>query len=91
MVAAYVLAGEFTKTKAHPEDAFHNYEQILRPFLNNKQKAAEGFVRSFAPKTRFGLLFRNQVTKALAIPGLARLTFGRSFLDRLESPNYSDG
>jgi hypothetical protein len=36
-----------------------------------------------------GLFFRNQVTNALTIPGLAKLAMGRSLLDRLELPDYS--
>jgi 2-polyprenyl-6-methoxyphenol hydroxylase-like FAD-dependent oxidoreductase len=88
MIGAYVLAGELSKSVDDPEAALRRYEDLLRPFMNAKQKGAEQFVGSFAPKTRRGILFRNQMIKAFAIPGLARLTFGRSVLDRLELPEY---
>ena len=59
--------------------------------MTDKQKAAEGFARLFAPETRLGLFFRNQVTNAaFRIPGIAKLAMGRSLLDRLELPDYSD-
>ena len=90
MIAAYVLASELTKSVGRPETAFHRYEQLLRPFMTEKQKAAEKFARSFVPKTRLGLFFRNHVTNAFMIPGIAKLAMGRSLLDRLELPDYSD-
>jgi hypothetical protein len=31
---------------------------------------------------------RNQVIKASAIPGLARLAFGRAIIDKLPLPDY---
>lgn len=53
-----------------------------------KQKDAERFSAAFAPKAEFGLAFRNLVIKAFAIPSLARLSFGREIIDRLELPEY---
>ena len=58
--------------------------------MTEKQKAAEGFARPFVPKTRLGLLFRNHVTNAFTIPGIAKLAMESSLLDRLELPDYSD-
>lgn len=89
MIAAYVLAGELAKNRARPETAFQRYEQLLRGFMAGKQKAAEEFARSFAPKTRLGLFLRNQVTKAFALPGVARIAMGSSLLDRVDLPDYS--
>jgi RNA polymerase sigma factor (sigma-70 family) len=60
----------------------HGYEQGLRSFVIDKQKAAEGFARSFAPKTRLGLFLRNQASKAFTLPGLAKLAMRRSLVDR---------
>jgi hypothetical protein len=54
-----------------------------------KQKAAEKFARSFAPRTRLGLSLRNQITKAFAIPFVPRLLMGSSLLDRIDLPDYS--
>jgi 2-polyprenyl-6-methoxyphenol hydroxylase-like FAD-dependent oxidoreductase len=89
MIAAYVLSGELTKSEGQPETAYQRYEERLRTFISDKQKAAEGFARSFAPKTQLGLFSRNQVTNALTIPALAKLAMGRSLLDRFELPDYS--
>ena len=81
MMGAYVLAGELAKAEGQHEIAFPSYEKLLRGFVEKKQQGAERFASAFAPKTRLGLFFRNQVIRAAAIPGLARLTFGRSILD----------
>jgi 2-polyprenyl-6-methoxyphenol hydroxylase-like FAD-dependent oxidoreductase len=89
MTAAYVLAGELGRSRAQPEQAFARYEALLRPFIAEKQDAAERFARSFAPRTQFGLFIRNQVTKLFSIPRVAGLVMGRGLLDRLELPNYA--
>jgi len=86
MMGAYVLAGELAK--ARHEIAFASYERLLRSFVEKKQQGAERFASAFAPKTRLGLFFRNQVIRATAIPGLARLTFGRDIVDTLQLPDY---
>ena len=88
MTSAYVLAGELAKTGGRHELAFSNYERLLRAYIGSKQKVAERFASAFAPKTRWGLFFRNQVIKAFAIPGLARLAFGRDLIDVLQLPDY---
>jgi 2-polyprenyl-6-methoxyphenol hydroxylase-like FAD-dependent oxidoreductase len=88
MVAAYVLAGELGKTAGLPQEAFERYEERLHPFIAGKQKAAVQFAGSFAPKTRFGLFFRNQITKVLKFPLLAKLAMGPSLLDRIDLPVY---
>jgi hypothetical protein len=58
---------------------------ILR---RNEAPVAASFAGAFAPKTRCGLLARNQVIKACAIPGLAWLAFGRDLNDALKLPEY---
>jgi 2-polyprenyl-6-methoxyphenol hydroxylase-like FAD-dependent oxidoreductase len=89
MAAAYVLAGELGHAGAAPETAFQRYEQILRPLIATKQKAAAQFAGSFAPKSRLGLFVRNQVTKTLALPFVAKLVLGPSLLDHIDLPDYS--
>lgn len=89
MIAAYVLAGELGKAKHVPEVAFRRYESLLHTFILDKQKAAEKFAGSFAPKTQLGLLLRNQITKMFAIPFVPKLLMGSSLLDRIELPDYS--
>jgi 2-polyprenyl-6-methoxyphenol hydroxylase-like FAD-dependent oxidoreductase len=46
MIAAYVLAGELSKTDHH-EKAFCNYERVLRSFIESKQKGAARFASAF--------------------------------------------
>jgi 2-polyprenyl-6-methoxyphenol hydroxylase-like FAD-dependent oxidoreductase len=65
------------------------YERLLRAYIVSKQRAAERFASAFAPKTRWGLFLRNQVITAFAIPGLARLAFGRDLIDTLQLPDYA--
>jgi len=88
MIGAYVLAGELGKAGQQYESAFHNYERILRTFIESKQNGAARFASAFAPKTRWGLFVRNQIIKASAIPGVARLSFGRDIIDSLKLPDY---
>lgn len=88
MIAAYVLAGELAKAGDRYNGAFRSYEELLRSFIISKQRGAERFAAAFAPKTRWGLFLRNQVIKACAIPGLARLAFGRDIIDNLQLPDY---
>jgi 2-polyprenyl-6-methoxyphenol hydroxylase-like FAD-dependent oxidoreductase len=88
MTAAYVLAGELGRCDSHAE-AFQRYERLLRTYIETKQRAAVTFGGAFAPKTALGLAFRNLVIKATAIPGFARLTFGRDISDKLTLPEYS--
>ena len=68
--------------------AFANYEVLLRDFIRSKQRGAERFAGSFAPRTRLGLFLRNQVIRALAVPGLAKFAFGKDIVDTLELPEY---
>ncbi len=88
MTGAYVLAGELAKADGQHDIAFANYEKLLRGFVEKKQRGAERFASAFAPKTRLGLFFRNQIIKMAAIPRFARLTFGRDIIDTLELPDY---
>jgi 2-polyprenyl-6-methoxyphenol hydroxylase-like FAD-dependent oxidoreductase len=88
MTSAYVLAGELAKDGEGHDVAFRRYERLLRPYVESKQRGAERFAAAFAPRTRWGLLFRNLVVKAFAIPGVARLTFGQDVIDTLQLPDY---
>ncbi len=88
MISAYVLAGELANADGRHEQAFDNYEAFLRAYINTKQRGAERFASVFAPKTRWGLWFRNQVIKTFAIPGFARFSVGRDIIDTLQIPDY---
>lgn len=89
MTGAYVLAGELAKTPGRHVEGFANYERVLHSFIEAKQRGAERFAGAFAPKTRYGLFLRNQVIRGAAIPGIARLAFGRDIIDTLRLPDYS--
>jgi 2-polyprenyl-6-methoxyphenol hydroxylase-like FAD-dependent oxidoreductase len=91
MGSAYGLAGELGRPGVEPQAAFQRYEQLLRPLIETKQKAARQFAAGFAPKTRWGVFLRNQVTKAFAIPLVARMALGSSLMDRIELPDYAEG
>jgi 2-polyprenyl-6-methoxyphenol hydroxylase-like FAD-dependent oxidoreductase len=88
MTAAYVLAGELAARGGAYQEAFSAYEKRLRTYIASKQRGAEFFGGALAPKTGFGLFFRNQVIKACAIPGVARMSFGRDIVDKLQLPEY---
>ncbi|CCD95735.1 conserved hypothetical protein [Bradyrhizobium sp. ORS 375] len=88
MISAYVLAGELASAHGQYQLAFRRYETLLRSYIKAKQRGAERFAGAFAPKTEFGLRFRNLVVKAFALPGLARLVIGRDIVDSIQIPQY---
>ena len=88
MAAAYVLAGEIAAAAGRPDVAFGRYEQVLKDFITGKQKAAEGFAASFAPRTRFGITLARLLTRAFGLPFVAEMSLGRSLIDGLELPDY---
>jgi 2-polyprenyl-6-methoxyphenol hydroxylase-like FAD-dependent oxidoreductase len=88
LIGAYVLAGELGRAGS-VEEAFGRYELLLQPFMRHKQTAAEGLAGAFAPKTRFGIFFRNQVTKLFNARRLAKIAFNRAVLDRIQLPRYA--
>jgi 2-polyprenyl-6-methoxyphenol hydroxylase-like FAD-dependent oxidoreductase len=88
MISAYVLAGELMRAGGRHEEAFVRYEALLKPFVSAKQRGAQRLGGVFVPRTRWGLQFRNQVIKAFAIPGLARIAIGGDIIDKLSLPAY---
>ena len=89
MISAYVLAGELAGAQRQYGQAFGRYEALLRNYIAAKQRGAVRFAGAFAPKTQFGVLVRNLVVRAFAIPGLAKLAVGRDIADNLQLPEYS--
>lgn len=88
LIGAYVLAGELAH--GNVEDAFVRYERRLRPFMLRKQGAARRFAHSFVPRTRVGIFVRNQISRLLDVPAVARLALGRSLRDRVTLPDYPE-
>jgi 2-polyprenyl-6-methoxyphenol hydroxylase-like FAD-dependent oxidoreductase len=88
MISAYVLAGELARADGRHEEAFSAYETRLRSYIGAKQRGAERFAAAFAPRTSWGLWFRNQVVKAFSFPGAAKFAIGRDLADKLDLPTY---
>ncbi|HEY1707201.1 MAG TPA: FAD-binding domain [Rhizomicrobium sp.] len=88
MISAYVLAGELLKADGRYDVAFAEYESLLCDYIRSKQRGAERFAAAFAPKTAWGMWFRNSVISALAIPGLGRFIVGRDIVDTVQLPSY---
>jgi len=89
MAETYVLAGELHNCGGDYGAAFARYQQRLMPFLRRKQKSAAKFASSFAPRTAFGIAFRNLVLRLMR-----RLSFvvdffiGREMRDQVKLPDY---
>ncbi|MCB0417577.1 MAG: FAD-binding domain, partial [Bdellovibrionales bacterium] len=88
MIGAYMLAYQLEQFAGSPSKAFAAYEQALRTFMDKKQKAAEQFSGAFAPKTAFGLFFRNQITKLFSVPFIADMAMGSGLRDAIELPEF---
>jgi 2-polyprenyl-6-methoxyphenol hydroxylase-like FAD-dependent oxidoreductase len=88
IVEAYILAGELHRAQGDYGAAFAAYERRLRPLLARKQASARNFAGAFAPRTRFGLWFRNKMTKLMAIPPIATALIGADIRDNFEPPEY---
>jgi 2-polyprenyl-6-methoxyphenol hydroxylase-like FAD-dependent oxidoreductase len=86
--AAYVLASELALADGRHDEAFARYRERLNAFIDGKQRGAERFASALAPRTRWGIAFRNLVVNLLAIPGFAKLTAAKDIVDRLALPAY---
>lgn len=88
MISAYVLAGELLAADGRHQEGFLKYEAFLREYIHTKRQGAKRFAAALAPRTQLGLLTRNLVTKAFAVPGLARLVIGKEITDEIQLPDY---
>jgi 2-polyprenyl-6-methoxyphenol hydroxylase-like FAD-dependent oxidoreductase len=89
MAEAYMLAGELRDCGGDYGAAFARYEQRLLPFLNRKQLSAAKSASSIAPKTAFGIWFRNLVVRLMRrLPFVADFFIGRELRDQVELPDY---
>jgi hypothetical protein len=87
MISAYVLAGELAVAQGQYGQAFGQYEALLRSYIAAKQRGAVRFAGAFAPKTQVGILVRNLVVRAFAVPGLAKLAVGKDIADKQQLPD----
>lgn len=81
MTGAYILAGELKLANGNYETAFTQYESIFKPFITKKQESAQGFAKSFVPKSNFGIWIRNQALKLMSLPFVSKLYLSQ-FEDR---------
>ena len=88
MTEAYVLAGELNRAGHDYQAAFLRYEQLMRPFVEGKQKSARYFASAFVPKTRVGVWIRNQVTKLMAFRPVDHYFLGAQLRDDFDLPDY---
>lgn len=88
MVAAYVLAGELSRCRGDYAAAYRRYQELFRPFVVAKQKAALRFAASFAPASEFSLWLRNQLFRLMSISWIADLAVGRDLADHITLPAY---
>jgi 2-polyprenyl-6-methoxyphenol hydroxylase-like FAD-dependent oxidoreductase len=89
MAEAYVLAGELRTCGSDYGAAFARYEQRLMSWLRRKQRSAANFASSFAPKTAFGIAFRNVVLRLMPrLPFVADFFIGRELRDQVKLPDY---
>ena len=86
MIGAYVLAYELSRPGSDPASAFHRYHARLAQFLAQKQRAAVGFAKFFAPQSRLQLRLRNAATRLFAFDWVSSLVSRTSFLDRIDLP-----
>jgi 2-polyprenyl-6-methoxyphenol hydroxylase-like FAD-dependent oxidoreductase len=88
MAEAYVLAGELHGCGDDHIAAFARYQERMMPFLKRKQESAVSFISSFAPRSAFGIAFRNHVSRLLRIPFIADFFIGRAVRDDVKLPDY---
>jgi 2-polyprenyl-6-methoxyphenol hydroxylase-like FAD-dependent oxidoreductase len=88
MAEAYVLAGELRNCGGDYGAAFVRYEQRLMPWLRRKQQSAAKFASSFAPRTAFGIAFRNLVMRLMRLRFVVDFFVGRELRDQVELPDY---
>jgi 2-polyprenyl-6-methoxyphenol hydroxylase-like FAD-dependent oxidoreductase len=90
VAGAYIVARELKKAQGDPQVAFANYQRPFQPFIERKQRAAKRSGGWFAPKTKLGIVVRNQLTRLLAVPPLSKWVVARMFSERFPLPNDSE-
>jgi 2-polyprenyl-6-methoxyphenol hydroxylase-like FAD-dependent oxidoreductase len=73
-VGAYVLAGEIMRNPENIPQAFENYDETLRPFVNEIQKVNTSLIRWALPTSQWGVsiwLFVAKLICFFRIPEIA--------------------
>jgi 2-polyprenyl-6-methoxyphenol hydroxylase-like FAD-dependent oxidoreductase len=90
MVESYVLAAELDRSFGDHVAAFRAYEEVLRPLLRSKQRAAPGLGLVFAPRDRVQLAMRHLLLRAVGLPVVRDRAFS-SLQDAIELPAPAGG
>lgn len=77
MGGAYILAEELGKTDDY-RAAYAAYERRVRPFVEDKQRKAQRFAKTFVPGSRLGVQLSYLTMKLMFTPLLARF-IGKQF------------
>jgi 2-polyprenyl-6-methoxyphenol hydroxylase-like FAD-dependent oxidoreductase len=88
MVGAYILAGELKEASGNHTVAFAQYQNIFKPFIDNKQKIAQNFAKSFVAKSQFGIWMRNIAINLMFLPFLSKMFIKQFMDDKLKLKNY---
>lgn len=89
MAEAYMLAGELRNCGGDHGAAFASYERRLLPFLRRKQRSVARSASSLAPKTAFGIRFRNLAVRLMRrLPFVVDFFIGRQLRDQVQLPDY---
>ena len=92
VVGSYVLAGELARTADH-QQAFAQYERIMRPFVEEGQSVSKINERWTHPQSKFGIAAQHAMLELLSKPGLRDLflKLGMRHSDEIKLPNYNFG
>lgn len=74
IAGAYVLAEALKKHDNKPEPAFREYQRILKPIIEKKQKLAGKFSKSFVPRNKFSMFISNLFLKVMFVPPVKSYT-----------------
>lgn len=88
MVGSYILAGELKESNGDYKIAFAQYQKIFKPFIDNKQKIAQNFAKSFVAKSQFAIWMRNIAVRLMFIPYLSKLFIRQFTDDKLKLKDY---
>jgi 2-polyprenyl-6-methoxyphenol hydroxylase-like FAD-dependent oxidoreductase len=82
MMGAYILAGELKVALGDHQQAFQQYERVLRPVVRQEQKMAGTGAKILVPTTPVGLWVRNHLVPLLLPPLLVATGRSRGLLKR---------
>jgi 2-polyprenyl-6-methoxyphenol hydroxylase-like FAD-dependent oxidoreductase len=88
MVGAYILAGELKEANGNYKVAFAQYENIFKPFIDDKQRIAKNFAKSFVPKSKAGIWMRNVIVRLMFFPFVSKLFIQQFSDDKLKLKQY---